>query len=187
MASDWTLPINTTNYASVLGAINGKALSTAKMDYTGDTNLFSGTVRLNQTTGGFEQWNGSAWVVVDLHKLSNYTLSTSGDGVVTYTSVTTDRAVYKLGGGGMCWVSISCVGTTGGTSSASLGVGLPITAVGDNQPFTCCVQDASGWLPAAAVIPGTNLGAVTVTKGNGANFGLGAGRRITMSGWYKVA
>jgi microcystin-dependent protein len=60
--TDFTLPVNTTLVANVLGILRDRDASIAKMDFTGDTNLTAGFLRYNRTNRVFEEWSGTAWV-----------------------------------------------------------------------------------------------------------------------------
>lgn len=60
--ADFNSPTNTTTYTSVLTAINDKISSVAKMLFSGDTNIPTGTLQYNRTTRTFEEWSGSSWV-----------------------------------------------------------------------------------------------------------------------------
>lgn len=61
--TDFNEPTTTTAYTSVLTTLNSKIASVAKMDFTGDTNIPTGALRLTTSSGLVESWNGSAWVV----------------------------------------------------------------------------------------------------------------------------
>lgn len=67
MAIDWSTgtssgdPKLTTTYTNVLGNLKERDEHLAKMDFTSDTNLLTGTVRLNTSTKRVETWSGSAW------------------------------------------------------------------------------------------------------------------------------
>lgn len=60
--TDFSLPVNTTLVANVLGILRDRDTSIAKMDFTGDTNLAAGFLRYNRTNRVFEEWSGTAWV-----------------------------------------------------------------------------------------------------------------------------
>lgn len=61
--TDFNEPTNSTVYTSVLSTLRSEIASVAKMDFSGDTNLPTNTLRLTTSTGLVESWNGSAWVV----------------------------------------------------------------------------------------------------------------------------
>ncbi|MBX9580471.1 MAG: hypothetical protein K2X87_09200 [Gemmataceae bacterium] len=58
--ADWNTPTNASAYTGVLTTLNEKVANAAKMDYTGDTNLPTGAIRLNSRQ--LQSWNGSSWV-----------------------------------------------------------------------------------------------------------------------------
>jgi len=60
--TDFTLPVNTTLVANVLGILRDRDTSIAKMDFAGDTNLTAGFLRYNRTNRVFEEWSGTAWI-----------------------------------------------------------------------------------------------------------------------------
>lgn len=67
MAIDWSTgtssgdPKLTTTYTNVLASLKERDEHLAKMDFTSDTNLLTGTVRLNTSTKHIETWSGAAW------------------------------------------------------------------------------------------------------------------------------
>jgi hypothetical protein len=75
MAIDWSTgtssgdPKLSTTYTNVLGNLKERDEHLAKMDFTSDTNLLTGTVRLNTSTKRIETWGGAAWA----DALSDYT------------------------------------------------------------------------------------------------------------------
>ena len=86
MSADWNNPTNTSNYLNVLSELKERDLSNAKMDYTSDSNLSSGFVRLNTSSKRIEQYNGSTWVD-SLTDYSNHIASTSNPHSVTATQI----------------------------------------------------------------------------------------------------
>ncbi len=132
-------------------------------------------------------YDGTYWHLLnESGGLTTYTLGVSGDGTMPFAAATVDRAVYLVRGD-LAWVSVSLVGTTSGTASTTVGVGLPVAASQDNQPFATLVQDGAGWRPGVGYVPSSNFSAVTVAKSDGTNWGLGAGRRVSLAGWYRRA
>lgn len=57
--ADWNAPLVSTNYATVLSDLKARDLSAAKMDFTSDTNVPDGVVRLNNSR--VEVKNGAGW------------------------------------------------------------------------------------------------------------------------------
>lgn len=60
--ADWNQPTNASAYTGVLSTLNEKVANTAKMDFTGDTNVPTGAIRHDGATNRFQEWNGSSWV-----------------------------------------------------------------------------------------------------------------------------
>lgn len=54
-------PTNLTNVSTVLAALKDRDVSIAKMDYTGDTNISDGFIRLNKANRTLEEWTGLLW------------------------------------------------------------------------------------------------------------------------------
>jgi hypothetical protein len=71
--ADFNAPTNTSTYSTVLSTLNDKISSVAKMNYSGDTNIPTGALRLNTTTGFLESWSGSAWTLFGFILLSEST------------------------------------------------------------------------------------------------------------------
>jgi hypothetical protein len=108
----------------------------------------------------------------------------SASGSMTYTSVSTDEATYKIMGT-KCFISYRASGTTGGTASAQLNATLPFTTKsGVNLGYGISVRDItaiSGW---ATIATGTKI--VSCAKYDNSDFGLGASRNILPSIDYEI-
>lgn len=65
--ADWNQPTNASAYTGVLTTINEKLQSSAKMDFTGDTNVPTGAIRHDGTTNKWQEWNGSSWVDLNVN------------------------------------------------------------------------------------------------------------------------
>jgi hypothetical protein len=73
--ADFNAPTNTSTYSTVLSTLNDKISSVAKMNFSGDTNIPTGAIRLNTTTGALESWSGTAWTLFGFAVLSESTTS----------------------------------------------------------------------------------------------------------------
>ncbi len=86
IAEDWNNPTVTSTYSNVLSDLKARDVSNAKMNYSGATNIESGFIGWNATSGKFEIWNGSAWS--DLQpSLTAHLSSTSNPHSVTAAQV----------------------------------------------------------------------------------------------------
>lgn len=64
---DWDSISPTANYATVLSDLETRDEHTATLDYTGDTNLVTGTIRKNSSTKKLEEWDGDSWELLSWH------------------------------------------------------------------------------------------------------------------------
>lgn len=64
MANWSTEPALTQTWANFLTSLKARDESNAKMDYTGDTNIPTGTIRWNNTSGVFQRWDGATWTTL---------------------------------------------------------------------------------------------------------------------------
>ena len=105
----------------------------------------------------------------------------SGSGSMTYTSVTTTEALYRVLPNGLYRIQLFAIGTTGGTGSSSLQATLPFEGgAGARQRFTMVSQDNTTSGVASCSISGNVLGVGNYPNGLGTtnNFTLGTNRRI---------
>lgn len=106
-------------------------------------------------------------------------------GSMTYTSVITEVAKFKIIGKTFYFV-IYCNGTTGGTASTSLTFTIPVD-IADGVSMiggTCYAYDGSA---TSGIWYNNQVDSIAVLKYNAANWGLGAGRRIRMQTFYRIA
>lgn len=85
-AEDWNEPTLTSNYADVLSVLKDRDVSSAKMDYTGDTNLPVGVLRFNTSNNRLERWDGSVWATAQ-QAIYDHIASTSNPHSVTAAQV----------------------------------------------------------------------------------------------------
>lgn len=125
----------------------------------------------------------------ELFQPQDYDITLGASGAMTYT-LTTLRSSRFFQLGNMAWVQIGVDGTTGGVAAAGINVTLPLPArkIGTTEilaPLTCWVVDGGAVLAGVAYI--TSQDKALITRYDGANFGLGAGRNFSLAGWYEIA
>jgi hypothetical protein len=110
------------------------------------------------------------------------TIAYSATGSMTYTSVTTTDAKFRIEGN-TCYVMVFATGTTGGTASNALRATAPVTYDGTGYPMVCATRDATtgGALAGTGAMSSNYL---TVYKYDLSNYGLAAGRIMYISGFY---
>ena len=113
----------------------------------------------------------------------NYTPTYGASGSMTYGSVTTTYAKFKIAGNTVS-VGIRVTGTTGGTASNTITASLPITSPRGDVNGTGLVAD-TGLLGGIIYLGTTSL--LYARKYDSANFGLGAGRIIIPYIEYEMA
>ena len=113
----------------------------------------------------------------------NYTPTYGASGSMTYGSVTTTYAKFKIAGNTVS-VDIRVTGTTGGTASNTITASLPITSSRGDVNGTGLVAD-TGLLGGIIYLGTTSL--LYARKYDSANFGLGAGRIIIPYIEYEMA
>ena len=112
----------------------------------------------------------------------------TASGALTYT-VTQLSSARFIQIGNLVWVQVSCNGTTGGVASNTIMVTLPVKA---RQPDAINRFSAlSGWVSdggnaLGAVVYIGSQGGINITRYDAANFGLGVGRNLSISGWYET-
>lgn len=112
---------------------------------------------------------------------TSWTPTYAGSGSMTWTSITTNHALYCQIGK-VVFFSIRAQGTFGGTAAATITFTLPITptqVVGG----ACLIDDGSrvsgNWLNSG--------GTALVNRYDATNFSLGTSRGLTVSGCYQVS
>ncbi|TXH42143.1 MAG: hypothetical protein E6Q97_36185 [Desulfurellales bacterium] len=125
--------------------------------------------------------------VGELFYPEDYDVSLGASGAMTYT-LTKLRSSRFFQVGKMVWVQIGVDGTTGGVAAAGINVTLPIPARQDGTadllaPLSCWVTDGGAVLAGVAYL--TLQQKILITRYDGANFGLGAGRNFSIAGWYE--
>ncbi len=110
------------------------------------------------------------------------TVEYSASGSMTFTSVVTAYAKWKANGTTM-QVLVLGTGTTGGTASNILRATAPVTSDGFNIPMVAAYRDSStGGAPVGT--GAMSAGYLSVWRADLANFGLGTGRILYISGFF---
>lgn len=118
-------------------------------------------------------------------KWKNWTPTYDATGSMTWTSITTQIARY-FQVGNTVYFQITATGTTGGTANTSVTFTLPVRPV---QTTTsdfgggCLTEDA---VEGAGAWRWTSADRIRVFKYDGTNWGLGAGRKIIVQGFYET-
>jgi hypothetical protein len=115
-----------------------------------------------------------------------WTPTYSGISALTYTSVSSVFAVYRISGSHLEF-HLAGNGTTGGTTSTTLGATLPFgigsSISGDESINTGCVVRDSALMCGFTYLVGTTI---QVRKYDTSNWGLGAGREINIQATYPI-
>lgn len=115
----------------------------------------------------------------------SYTPTLSASGAMTYTSTSINRAKFSVVGK-MCTFQLDFTGTTGGSASNELRATLPITA-GHSTTIGCgagYITDGGSGLSAQSYLQSTTV--LSTLRYDGANYGLGANRLVSVSGNYEI-
>jgi hypothetical protein len=135
----------------------------------------SATASFNWSVPSFTNANLIQEPIYETRRLS-YQPTYSGEGSMTWTSVTTSLADYKIVNKS-CIVYIAAGGTTGGSASSVLAVSFPIVPYSTVNTIRngCSVRDAGNSLGGFYFIGASNI---RFNKVDGSNYGLGAGREV---------
>ena len=101
----------------------------------------------------------------------------SCSGSMTYTSITTSYAQYKLIGSTM-FIVLYVNGTTGGTASTALIASLPFTSL-YTHAGACAILEGSDIVGYYSI--GAAASAISVSRSDSSNWGLGTIRRIKVN------
>jgi hypothetical protein len=113
--------------------------------------------------------------------LFSFTPTYSASGSMTFTSITTHYARFKIVGK-LVWIYLSADGTTGGTASTRVQFTVPID-LGANDSVPVGIVDGSNRLALAFRESASLVGCI---KHDAANWGLGAGRQLRVSMSYRM-
>jgi hypothetical protein len=181
--TDFNTPTNSSLYTAVLTALNGKISSCAKMDFSSDTNIPTGTVRYDSTNKILDSWNGSSWVNALPTAVTSFTPTYTAVGGMTFTSTSLSYANY-IRMGKLCFFHIVDTGTTSGSASNEIEFASPLTQV-SQQVLTAWYADGGSAAPGACISSSTTK--FRVRKADGSNFALSTGRIIWVSGFFITA
>lgn len=118
--------------------------------------------------------------IYDTRKLS-FLPTYSASGSMTYTSVTTTEASYKISGSG-AWVFFDNSGTTGGTANNEIKMTLPFSAGASNAASNGSTTDTAFTIGFGYASTST----LSVRKSDSSNFGLGASRGCRQTIIYEI-
>lgn len=113
----------------------------------------------------------------------NYTPTYSGSGSMTFTSVTTAYAKYRVIGQ-MVVYEIQATGTTGGTASNTLQATAPATPLQTSGSAACTTRDAASGTSVVGTGGQNSSSGIFARKADGSNYGLGTGRILQNYGFY---
>lgn len=113
----------------------------------------------------------------------------TASGSMTFTSVTTNAAMYRLfgsPGSGSAHVGFDVIGTTGGSASTEIRVSTPISVVAPYNGISigCGYNGDSGYL--GGLQPSTS-GYISCLRVSGGNYALAAGKQVTGLIVYRYA
>lgn len=157
MPADWTLPVNTTAYNSVLGYLDAKDRDAITLCYAGDpSNIPTGAKKWNIATKRLQEWNGATWVDLVLD------IGSGGTGAISAALARTNLGLGDMAtqnsnsvaitGGSLAGASLRAQDLTSGTvAQARLGSG----STGLGQSF---LADDQTWKPSTAFSPGMIVG-----------------------------
>lgn len=113
----------------------------------------------------------------------NYSPTYSGSGSMTYTSVTTTIAKWRMSGQTLI-ATVAASGTTGGTASNSLRASAPT-----NEAFAAITNPASYADGGASTLGFSfiSAGLLNVRKADSTNYGLGASRAMNCTVIYQIS
>lgn len=77
--ADWdSINLSTFLKTDLPGLVHDRTISNAKMDHSSDTNIATGTIDLDRSTGAIEEYDGSSWDYPDCLDYTEIDLGTSG-------------------------------------------------------------------------------------------------------------
>jgi hypothetical protein len=115
----------------------------------------------------------------------NYTPTYSASGSMTFGTVTTNYAKFRVSGKKV-EVCIKATGTTGGTASSSLIATLPIECVATGFVFSGVATTDTSLVAGHGFITFGSPDTVSVRKYDASNFGLGSGRVMQILAVYEM-
>lgn len=113
--------------------------------------------------------------------------SYSATGSMTYTSVTTSVAEYRVVGRKF-ELELITLGTTGGTAAPGIRATMPFGARNytNTVPGSGWTADGSGTIASCIFIDGSTANLLTCRRYDGANYGLGTNRYIAFNGGFSI-
>lgn len=93
-AADWDQPTSSTSTASIVSNLKDRDLSSAKMDYSSDSNVPTNVIRWNDSNDRPERWNGSSWIT-KLTDLDDHLIDVANPHAVTAAQVGNSTAQWN--------------------------------------------------------------------------------------------
>ncbi len=122
-----------------------------------------------------------------LGQWQDWTPTYGASGSMTYGSITTNVARYKRIGNTV-FFCIDATGTTGGSASNGITFTLPVETKNANGLTTGAGRAVDGGVSLSAFwFTSGSTTVASVRKYDSSNYGLGAGRAISLSGCYEAA
>lgn len=113
----------------------------------------------------------------------DYSPTYGGSGSMTWTSVTTARARFRVSGD-ICQFSLYASGITGGTASYALTISAPIDPIINAERAGCSVRDGNFMAGHWTTNPTTDN--LEFMRYDTANFGLSSSRTVLANGFYTI-
>lgn len=148
-AQDFDKPTLTSGYTTFPGEIRANVNAVGKMDFTGASNIPTGFIRLNQTDGSLESYNGSTWDVEAIDE----------DGIAD-AAVTNSKAGFTF----TAWTPTVTDNSDGSVTISN--VDCEYQEVGEVFHFHCSF-DVSTTIGSATYLKITAPSGVTLVKGQG--------------------
>lgn len=200
VAADWSKPDLNSLKANFPAEIRAIATNAAKMDYSGDTNIPTGTLRYNRSTDLFEEYNGSTWTAqpVDLAVPNDGSITVAKLGLTDWTSWTpplssasgtianlvVNKAEY-LDIWGIKFFQMSLTFDLNTTASSVITFDIPSAASQLTDNIVCTAYDTSGGTPEMAIATHADTNTYNVRRANGSDWTVTTGKVLNCNGSYR--
>lgn len=186
LAGDWTsvlskgdklrLTNTTTKYFYVRSTSFGSGVTTVTVTGGSDYSLASGAITAVYYSKAASPAGHPIWF--------GWQVTYSAGGSMTFTSVVTDYAAFRMNGA-EAEFKLKATGTTGGTASSQIMYSLPpvTPSATPTLPFTGWISDSGNLAGFAYLLNSTTGG---INKYNDSSYNLGASKVIQVSGSYAV-
>jgi hypothetical protein len=160
------------------------AISTISNAAAGDVYTVIGRFAATLSAGAGYTWSVPTFTAINLiqrpifeTRLLTWQPVYTCSGSLTFTSVTTSVAEYRISGGSI-FINVSSTGTTGGTTSYSINASIPMSSTSSHMSGGVHSDGATSYTPLYTEIYGANISWVKTAL---AGWGLGTGRYISGS------